>query len=163
MRRGDTGSILLLIMSDTTPSYGLTYCLDLIMKRFLLSLLVLCSLTSLALAAEKNTAVLRPGDTVYVRFETEGKKIKFLSASKEQDEQAQVIITFPRELTGIMRTLKVENKFPRDLVYKAEMRTLSPRHQARAKPTPVVAGKVAFDEYPPIVEEIACFDFKLER
>lgn len=133
------------------------------MKRFLLSVLLLCSLTSLAMAADKNTALLHPGETVYVRFETNGKKIKFLSASKEKDEAAQVIFTFDKELKGGMRTLKVENKFPSDLVYKVELRQLSQNHQARSKPTPVVGGKVAFDDYPFFVEELACFDFKLER
>jgi len=135
------------------------------MKRFLLSLLVLCALTSLATAAEKNTALIHPGETVYVRFETQGKKIKFLSASKEKDDAAQIIFTFdkdPKRDTGI-RTLKVENKFPSDLVYKVEMRQLSHNHQARGQPTPVVGGKVAFDEYPWVVEELACFDFQLER
>ncbi len=44
------------------------------MKRFLLGLLLLASLTSLAVAAEKNTALIHPGDTVYVRFETQGKR-----------------------------------------------------------------------------------------
>jgi hypothetical protein len=33
----------------------------------------------------------------------------------------------------------------------------------RGKPTPVVGGKVAFDDYPYFIEELACFDFKLER
>jgi hypothetical protein len=133
------------------------------MKRFLLSVLLLCSITSLAVAAEKNTALIHPGETVYVKFETQGKKIKFLSASKEKDEAAQVILTFDNEMKSGMRTLKVENKFPADLVYKIELRQLSQNHQARGKPTPVVGGKVAFDEYPYFVEELACFDFKLER
>ena len=62
------------------------------MKRFLLSVLLLCSLTSLAMAADKNTALLHPGETVYVRFETNGKKIKFVSASKEKDEAAHRMV-----------------------------------------------------------------------
>ena len=133
------------------------------MKRFLLSLLILCSLTSLAVAADKNTALLHPGETVYVRFEAQGKKIKFLSASQEKDEAAQVIFTWEKESKAGMRIMKVENKFPSDLVYRVEMRQLSQNHQARGKPTPVVGGKVAFDEYPYFIEELACFDFKLER
>ena len=152
-------------MSDLTPSYGVTLLMAKIMMRFLLSLLLLCSLTSLASAADKNTALVHPGETIYVRFETQGKKIKFLSASKEKDEAAQVILTFdkdPKRDTGI-RTLKVENKFTPDLVYKVEMRQLTQDHQERGKPTPVVGGKVAFDEYPWVVEELACFDFQLER
>ncbi len=74
-----------------------------------------------------------------------------------------MIFTWAKELKGVMRVLKVENKFSSDLVYKVEMRSLTLKHETRLKPTPVVAGKVAFDEYPPVVEELACFDFKLER
>lgn len=133
------------------------------MKHFLLSVLLLCSLSSLAVAAEKNTALIHPGETVYVKFETHGQKIKFVSASMAKDESAQVILTFNKELKAGMRTLKVENKFLADLVYKIEMRQVSQNHQMRGKPTPVVAGKVAFDDYPYFIEELACFDFKLER
>ncbi len=133
------------------------------MKRYLLWLFFLGTLTSLAVASDKNTALIHPGETVYVRFESQGKKIKFVSTSKERDDAAQVIFTFAKEFKGVMRVLKVENKFPRDLVYKVEMRSLSQHHEMRGQPSPVVAGKVAFDEYPPVVEELACFDFKLER
>jgi hypothetical protein len=151
-------------MSDLTPSYGVTLLLAKIMKRFLLSLLLLCSLTSLASAADKNTALIHPGETVYVRFETQGKKIKFASASKEKDDAAQIIFTWAKEFNkNGMRQLKVENKFASDLVYKVEIRSLTQKHEARFSPSPVVAGKIGFDEYPIFVEEIAAFDFKLER
>jgi hypothetical protein len=133
------------------------------MKRFLLSLLLLCSLTSLAFAGDKNTALIHPGETIYVRFETQGKKIKFVKASTEKDDSAQVIFTLAKELKGMMRQLKVENKFASDLVYKVEIRSLTQHHEARFSPSPVVAGKVGFDDYPVFVEEIAAFDFKLER
>ncbi len=133
------------------------------MKRFLFSLLLLCSLTALASAAEKNTALIHPGETVYVRFELQGKKMKFVKASTEKDEAAQVIFTWAKELKGLSRQLKVENKFANDLVYKVEIRSLTQHHEARFNPSPVVAGKVGFDDYPVFVEEIAAFDFKLER
>ena len=151
-----------MILSNHTPSYGLTLLLDKIMKRFLLSLFLLSSLTSLAMAGDKNTVLIHPGETVYVRFETQGKKIKFVSASKEKDDAAQVIFTWSKEVKAMNRSLKVENKFPNDLVYKVEMRSLTAHHEMRGQPTPVVGGKVGFDDYPFIVEELACFDFKLE-
>jgi hypothetical protein len=131
------------------------------MKRILLCLFVLNALTTFAFA-ERNTALVHPGEVVYVRFEVlKGSKIKFAHAGKEKDDAAQVIFTFDKEIKGGMRALKVENKFPHDLVYKAEMRSLSQNHERRVEATPVVAGKVAFDPYPPIVEELAFFDFKL--
>lgn len=132
------------------------------MKRFLLSLFVFGALATFAFA-EKNTVVIRPGETVYARFEMKkGKKIQLVKTSKEKDDQAQVIFTFDKEVVKGMRTLKVENKFPNDLLYKAEMRSLTLKHERRVNPTPVVGGKVAFDPYPTVVEELAFFDFKAE-
>lgn len=90
------------------------------------------------------------------------KKIQLVKTSKEQDDQAQVIFTFDKAVTNGVRTLKVENKFPNDLIYKAEMRSLTLKHERRVNPTPVVGGKVAFDPYPSVVEELAFFDFKAE-
>jgi len=131
------------------------------MKRFLLSLFVLSALTSFAFA-EKNTALVHPGEVVYVRFDVKGTKLKFAHAGTVKDDAAQVVFSFDKEPKGGMRSLKVENKFPHDLVYKAEMRSLSQHHERRVEATPVVGGKVAFDPYPAIVEELAFFDFKLQ-
>ena len=131
------------------------------MTRFLLSLLALASLTTLAYA-DKNTVLLHPGDTVYARFDLKGTKIKMIHAGPEKDDAAQVILSWNKVAKDGYRTLKVENKFNDDLVYKVEMRSLSQNHQMRVPSTPVVAGKVGFDNYPPLVEELALFDFKLE-
>ncbi len=131
------------------------------MKRLLLALVFFASFCSAA-RAEKNTILIHPGETVYARFDVNGKKIRLGKFSKEPDDSAQVVFVFEKELKGLFRTLQVENKFPRDLVYKLEMRSLSQNHQMRAHPTPVVAGKMAFDTYPAVVEELALYDFKLE-
>lgn len=131
------------------------------MKRFLLSLFVLSALTTFAFA-EKNTVLIHPGETVYARFEVKGKKIRLIQYGKEQDDAAQVIFTWDKQADKGMRSLKVENKFPNDLIYKAEMRSLTLKHERRVTPTPVVAGKVAFDPYPVVAEQLAFFDFKAE-
>ena len=131
------------------------------MKRFLLTFFALSSLATFAFA-QKGTVVIRPGETIYARFEAKGKKIQLVKAGKEKDDEAQVIFTFDKDPTKGMRTLKVENKFPNDLLYKAEMRSLILKHERRVTPTPVVGGKVAFDPYPTVVEELAFFDFKAE-
>lgn len=131
------------------------------MKRFFFSLFAFTALATFAFA-EKNTVLIHPGETVYARFEVKGKKIRLASSSKVKDDDAQVIFTFDKELTKGSRMLKVENKFPNDLVYKAEMRSLTLKHERRVEPTPVVGGKVGFDPYPPVVEELAFFDFKAE-
>jgi len=64
------------------------------MKRLLLAVFFLVSLILPASASEKaNTVLIHPGETVYARFETKGKKLKLVSYSKEKDEAAQVIFT----------------------------------------------------------------------
>lgn len=131
------------------------------MKRFLLTLFALSALATFAFA-EKNTVLIHPGETIYARFDVKGKKIQLAKASKEKDEKAQVIFTWDKEVVKGMRTLKVENKFPNDLIYKAEMRSLTLKHERRVNTTPVVGGKVGFDPYPAVVEELAFFDFKAE-
>jgi len=131
------------------------------MKRFLFSLFSLFALTTLAFA-EKNTVLIHPGETIYARFEVKGKKIRLLQSGKEKDDAAQVVFTFDKDAVKGLRNLKVENKFPNDLLYKAEMRSLSLKHERRITPTPVVGGKIAIDPYPTIVEELAFFDFKSE-
>jgi len=130
------------------------------MKRFFLSLCAFAALTTFSYA-DKNSVVIHPGETIYARFELKGKKVRLVQTGKEKDDAAQVVFIFDKELTNGMRTLKVENKFPNDLIYKAEMRSLSLKHERRVTPTPVVGGKVAFDPYPPVVEQLAFFDFKV--
>ncbi|MND01859.1 hypothetical protein D3C83_210240 [compost metagenome] len=60
-------------------------------------------------------------------------------------------------------TLKVESQLPRDLVYKAEMRSLTRKQRFPGQTSPVVAGKMAFETFPKEMEELAVFDFKLEK
>jgi len=132
------------------------------MKRLLFALFALCALTTFAFAADKNSVLIHPGETVYARFEVKGKKIRLVQAGKEKDDAAQVIFTFDKQAKEGMRSLKVENKFPNDLIYKAEMRSLTLKHERRVNPTPVVGGKIAIDPYPIVVEQLAFFDFKAE-
>lgn len=132
------------------------------MKRLVLFLFTLLFAAAPVLAA-KNTVLLHPGDTLYARFDIDGKKIRLANVGADKDEGAQVVFIFDKEATGYMRRLKVENRFPHDLVYKVEMRSLSQGHQQRVPSTPVVGGKVAFEDYPAGVEELALYDFKIER
>lgn len=132
------------------------------MKRLLLALALFALAALPSFAADKNSVVIHPGETIYARFETKGKKIRLVQTSKEKDDAAQVIFTFDKDAVKGMRNLKVENKFPNDLLYKAEMRSLTLKHERRVNPTPVVGGKLAIDPYPQVVEQLAFFDFKAE-
>src|SRR5882724_907950 len=96
------------------------------MKRLLLAVFFLASFLLPANAANKpNTVLIHPGETIYARFETKGKKLKLISYSKEKDDAAQVIFTVGPDAKkpDTLISLKVENKLPRDLLYKVEIRS----------------------------------------
>jgi hypothetical protein len=132
------------------------------MKHFLVLLFAL-SLSGLAHAADKNQVLLHPGEVAYVRFETTGKKIRVEKVGPEKDDAAQLVVSFAKEMKDGARQLKVENKFPRDLMYKAEMRSRSAKREARVPTSPVVANKMSVESYPYMVDEIALYDFRLEK
>jgi hypothetical protein len=127
--------------------------------------ILLC--TSTLSAGEKaNTVLIHPGETVYARFTRSGLKLKLVSASKEKDEQAQVILTLPKpdpQKKYLPIDLKVENKFDKDLNYKAQARSLTLELKMMANVYPVVAGKMSFVSLPPKVEEVAILAFELEK
>jgi len=135
------------------------------MKRLLLAVAFVASLILPAHAGEKtNTVLIHPGETVYARFETKGKKIKLVSVSKVPDAGAQVIFTFQSDPKKPGATiLKVENKFPRALLYLAEMRSLTRKQHFPVPTSPVVEGKLAFENFPKEVEEVAASEFQLEK
>ena len=134
------------------------------MNRLFLALIFVCSSWLTATAAEKaNTVVVHLGEVIYARFEQKGTKIKLLATSKTKDEAAQVVMSLQREEKKPGLILKVENHFTRDLLYKVEMRSLTRKQRFPAPSSPVVAGKVALESFPPVVEEIAAFGFALEK
>ncbi len=135
------------------------------MKRLLLAFVFLASLFLPASAADKaNTVLIHPGETIYARFEPKGKKIRLVTYAKEKDEGAQLILTLgPDAKKPEFYSLKVENKFPQDLTYKLEMRSLSLKKKMNVPVTPVVTGKVAFELFPPQAEELALTEFQLEK
>lgn len=134
------------------------------MKRLLLSLLLLASLSPLAPAADKmKEFVMKPGETVYARFEVNPKKIKLIAVSREPDPQAQAIFSLTRDEAKSTLVLRVENKLPKDLAYEAEIRSHTLNLRSRVPVTPVVAGKLAFESMPGAVEELTAFDFSYAR
>jgi opacity protein-like surface antigen len=135
------------------------------MKRLFLAALFLTALFLPAYAADKsNTVLIHPGETIYARFEPKGKKIRVVGYSKEKDDAAQVVFTLgPDAKKPAVLSLKVENKFPKDLTYKLEMRSLTMKMKMNVPVTPVVSGKVAFEQFPPQAEELALTEFQLEK
>lgn len=131
----------------------------------LLSML-LC-VASLRAGEKANTVLVHPGEVIYARFTQTGIKLKLVKASKEKDEQAQLILTFdakdPDKTKYAFINLKVENKFDKDLIYKAQARAPTLNLRTMATVYPVVAGKMALVNLPPKVEEVAMFAFELEK
>jgi hypothetical protein len=133
-------------------------------KRLLPALLLLCSLSPFASAADRlKDFVMRTGETVYARFEVDGRKLKLVSASKSPDAAAQVVFTLTKNTEKKSVDLKAENKLPKDLIYRGEIRAPSHNLKAPARVTPVVGGKLAFENFPELVEEFSAFDFKLAK
>ena len=134
------------------------------MKRLLLAVFFLATQFLPANASEKaNTVLIHPSETVYARFETKGKKLKLVSTSKEKDEAAQVIFTLGTDAKQPLYNLKVENKFPFTLLYKTQARSIKRNLKFDSPMTPVVAGKVSFEIFPTLMEELAAYGFELEK
>jgi hypothetical protein len=134
------------------------------MKRLLLALFFLATFSPFAAAAERiKDLVLRPGETVYARFEIDGKKVKLVGISQEPDAGAQVVFSAQPDTEKKTIKLKVENNLPKDLFYKVVISAKSLNLRSPAQVTPVVAGKVAYETFPGAVEEISAFDFKFAR
>jgi hypothetical protein len=145
-------------------SYGVFFLPLAPMMRLLLALLLIGSLALPASAASKaNTIVLRPGDVIYARFETNGKKIKLANAGKEKDEAAQVIFTLTREKDTLDIKLRVENKFPKDLVCETVMHSKRLDRDAPAETLSVVGGKLALESFGPLTDELFISGFKLQQ
>ncbi|MBI2498265.1 MAG: hypothetical protein HYV75_10280 [Opitutae bacterium] len=135
------------------------------MKRLLLSLLAASTLGPLAVGAGKktNTVLIHPGETIYAKFTQKDRKLTLVGTSKEKDETAQLVFTMSKTAPGETSSLQVVNKFAKDLVYKVEIRSLALKRQAPLMVVPVVAGKLAREQLPPHIEELAAYAFKLER
>ena len=134
------------------------------MKRFLLLFFSLCTITCSA-SERANTVLIHPGEVIYVRFTQHKLKLKVLSATKEKDDQAQIILSLT---PGDSRknepvTLKVTNKFPLELDYKAEVRSLSQKLESVMTVMPVVAEKISLEKFSPVIEEVALFGFELKK
>jgi hypothetical protein len=133
---------------------------------FLCLIGILFCAVSLSAGEKPNTVLIHPGEVMYARFTRTGLKLKLVSASKEMDAQAQVILTLPKADPSTKNTpleMKVENKFDKDLNYKAQARSHTLDLKMMAIVYPVVAGKISMVSLPPKVEEVAMYAFELEK
>jgi type II secretory pathway component GspD/PulD (secretin) len=127
-------------------------------KRLFVLVLLLASLSPLS-AAKLKDITLRPGETVYVRFDTSGKRLRLAEAGTQPNPQAQVVFSLERDTAKKVVVLRVENKLAKDLAYRAEMRSTRLNLKSQAPVTPVVAGKLGIEKFPELVDELTAFDF----
>ena len=134
------------------------------MKPILVLLLALCAINCSA-GERANTVLIHPGEVIYVRFSQQKLKLKVLSASKEKDDQAQIILNLSvgDAKKNEPATLKVTNKFPLELNYKVEVRSLSQKLNGEIPVMPVVAEKISLEKFAPVIEEAALFGFVLKK
>lgn len=111
---------------------------------------------------DPNTILVHPGETLYAMFERDGTNLKLVRVSPQKDQRAQLVIAMKPYSgdTGIV--LRVENKFDKDVAYKAEMRILSRNKSKETSVLPVPAGKMSFEQWPYPLEELALYAFELK-
>ena len=133
------------------------------MKRLLL-LFALVSLSPLALVASEkaNTVLIHPGETVYATFTQKGKKLTLVSAAKEKDGNAQLVISVSARDKDGTTILKLESAFRDDLIYKATIRSNVLKRRLALPVYPIVGGKIGTVNLPPMVDEVALFEFQFE-
>lgn len=123
-------------------------------------------LAPFSLLGQENTerpeaVLLHPGETLYATFERTGDSLTLARVSKDADKAAQLTLKMAplKEIHGTM--LQVQNKFDKNLYYKAEMHLLSKKKRANTSVVPVIAGKVSFESWPYVIEELALTGFEL--
>ena len=109
-----------------------------------------------------DTVLIHPGETLYVTFQRTGDSLVLVRFSKGADKAAQLILKMGplKQIHGT--TLQVENKFDKNLHYKAETRLLSQNKRANTSVVPVIAGKKSFESWPYVIEELALSGFELK-
>ncbi len=126
--------------------------------------LFLALLTPFASGAEKlKQLIVKPGETVYARFDTTPKKLTLVAFSTEPDAAAQVIFSLARDEAKPQLKLRIENKLTKDFQYRAEIRSDTLKLRTPFRTIPVVAGKLAYETMPEQVEEFVAFDFAYAR
>ena len=110
---------------------------------------------------KSDTVLIHPSETLYVTFQSTGDSLTIAHVGKDADKAAQLILKMGplQEIHGTM--LQVEDKFDKNLYYKAEMHLLSRKKRANTSVVPVIAGKLSFESWPYVIEELALSGFEL--
>jgi hypothetical protein len=111
--------------------------------------------------AKPDSVLIHPEETLYVTLQRTGDSLMLVHVGKDSDKAAQLIFTMApfKEIHGT--SLKVENRFDKNLYYKAEIHLLSKNKRANTSVVPVRAGKFSFESWPYVIEELALSGFEL--
>jgi len=131
-------------------------------RLFLLLLLASICAGALAAAEKANTVLIHPGETYYARFQEKGKKLRLQSATKEKDGNAQLVISLSAKDKQGETILKLESAFSKDLIYKATIHSNVIQRHMPLPVYPIVGGKMGTVNLPPLVDEVALFDFQFD-
>jgi hypothetical protein len=92
--------------------------------------IITLALAPFSLAAQENaarpaTVLIHPGQTLYITFQRTGDTLALEHVGADKDKAAQLVIKMAplKEIHGT--TLNVQNKFDKNLYYKAEIHLLS--------------------------------------
>lgn len=112
--------------------------------------------------AKPDTVLIHPGETLYINFQRTGDSLTLTHVGTDADKAAQLILKMApfKEIHGT--SLNVQNKFDKNLYYKAEIHVLSKNKRANTSVVPVLAGKFSFESWPYAIEELALSGFELK-
>jgi hypothetical protein len=112
--------------------------------------------------AKPDSVLIHPGETLYITFQRTGDSLTLAHVGTDADKAAQLILKMAplKEVQGT--SLNVQNKFDKNLYYKAEIRLLSKNKKFNTSVVPVLAGKFSFESWPYAIEELALSGFELK-
>jgi hypothetical protein len=112
--------------------------------------------------AKPDTVLIHPGETLYITFQRTGDSLTLAHVGTDADKAAQLILKLApfKEIHGT--SLNVQNRFDKNLYYKAEIHLLSKNKRANTSVVPVLAGKLSFESWPYAIEELALSGFELK-
>jgi len=111
-----------------------------------------------------NTVLIHPGEVIYARFDESGAELRLVNVSKEEDENAQLVLTMrPFDKGRAMQMLSVRSSFKKTMNYKAEMMLPGRNRRQKTSVIPVMAGLISFESWPHPIEELALFGFVLDQ
>ncbi|MEP7229061.1 MAG: hypothetical protein ABI691_02345 [Ginsengibacter sp.] len=112
------------------------------------------------------TVQIYPGETIFIEIEEDNGIIKSMTAVKEPVHPSKTLtISFiqgVKKKTHELMMLKVENPFPKNLIYKAKIFLLKQKKWVDTDVYPVGAGLSGYETWPDIITSIGLNDWQFQ-